>query len=86
MIAELQAKLAEKQSELTDDSGGGEKLDARAEQQIEEYGRRGINLVAYYETENTLPDFINIEEDAFRSHRFMYACLAQASHSVWQQG
>ena len=75
MIAELQAKLAEKQSDLARElnEDGSESLgeDPRVKQQIEEYGRKGISLAAY-ETTNTNPYFINIDEDAFRSNRFMY--------------
>lgn len=41
------------------------------QQQREEYGRRGIHL-SYYEKGTTLPHFINLDEDPFRSHRFMY--------------
>lgn len=47
-------------------------LDARSEQQRTEYAARGISLVAY-ETDNTAPYFINLDADAFRSARFMYA-------------
>lgn len=41
------------------------------QQQREEYGRRGIHL-SYFEKATTLPYFINLDEDPFRSHRFMY--------------
>ena len=122
MIAELQAKLAEKQSDLAHslgmfcllslflfvksvqhshflfifslrlshcslflfhmlfyyfvlrfvllDGGNDGALDARSEQQRMEYAARGISLVAY-ETDNVDPYFINLDEDAFRSARFM---------------
>lgn len=41
------------------------------QQQREEYGRRGIHLT-YYEKDTSMPHFINLDEDPFRSHRFMY--------------
>ncbi len=52
------------------DGGGDSALDARSEQQRMEYAARGISLVAY-ETDNVDPYFINLDEDAFRSARFM---------------
>jgi hypothetical protein len=66
----LQAKLAEKQSNLEGQFKDPAE-DERAEQQRQEYAKRGISLVAY-ETENTDPYFTNLDEDAFRSNRFMY--------------
>lgn len=41
------------------------------QQQREEYGRRGIHLT-YFEKGTSIPHFINLDEDPFRSHRFMY--------------
>lgn len=41
------------------------------QQQREEYGRRGIHLT-YFEKGTSTPHFINLDEDPFRSHRFMY--------------
>mmetsp|Transcript_8034 Transcript_8034/g.13361 ORF Transcript_8034/g.13361 Transcript_8034/m.13361 type:complete len:1045 (-) Transcript_8034:212-3346(-) len=70
MIAELQAKLANKQTDL-ENLDDGDANNARAEQQREEYARRGISLVAY-EAENKDPYFSNLDADAFRSNRFMY--------------
>ena len=52
------------------DGGNDGALDARSEQQRMEYAARGISLVAY-ETDNVDPYFINLDEDAFRSARFM---------------
>ncbi len=71
IISELQAKLNAKQSDLDhlnrSDNGSSE----GAEQQRAEYAKRGISLAAY-EADNSLPYFINLEDDAFRSNRFMY--------------
>jgi hypothetical protein len=75
LIAELQAKLAEKQNDLetlNDGSTGGGTNNAAADQQRTEYAKRGISLVAYEKDSNTLPYFINLDDDAFRSSRFMY--------------
>lgn len=41
------------------------------QQQREEYGRRGIHLT-YFEKGTKTAHFINLDEDPFRSHRFMY--------------
>ena len=73
MIAELQAKLAAKQDDLQNEMGGGGSGggDAAAEEQRQEYARRGIKLAAYCD-DNTDPFFFNLDEDAFRSNRFMY--------------
>lgn len=75
MIADLQSKLAEKQQDLTNemgDDGRGGKIDEQAEQQRAEYAKRGISLAAYDSEGNTAPFFTNLDEDAFRSNRFMY--------------
>ena len=69
MIAELQAKLAEKQSDLTKElsnEGSNEAVEQRAE-----YAKRGISLTVY-EPDNIRPYFSNLDDDAFRSNRFMY--------------
>jgi len=74
MISELQSKLAEKQSDLSkqlDDGDEGYRRDERDAQQRAEYAKRGISLVAY-EGDNVKPYFSNLDEDAFRSSRFMY--------------
>jgi len=74
MIAELQAKLAEKQNdlakELISENDTGE--DEKAEQQRNEYAKRGISLTAYAYVDNLKPYFTNVDDDAFRSNRFMY--------------
>ena len=71
MIAELQEKLAAKQGALATEMGG-DGDDERAQQQRAEYARRGIALVAFEGESNTHPYFMNLDEDAFRSNRFMY--------------
>ena len=88
MIAELQAKLAEKQSDLVSqmdgDNGASE---GRSEQQRQEYAKRGISL-ADYEKENTCPYFLNLDSDAFRcvdvlvysvAHSFLFAASGHFS-------
>ena len=76
MIADLQRKLAEKESEIAragDESFRNTESDARAEEQRKEYAKRGISLVAFEsETDKPHPYFTNLDEDAFRSNRFMY--------------
>ncbi len=74
-IASLQNMLEAKQTELRDcltseadyKSADMETLD----QQRLEYGRRGISL-AHFERETCQPHFINIDEDPFRSRRYLY--------------
>lgn len=72
MIAKLQEQLAAKQGDLADEvEGGTSAASERAEREKEEYARRGISLMQYDgETED--PYFINIDDDSFRSKRFMY--------------
>eukprot|EP01033_Poteriospumella_lacustris_P003736 gene3736-2647_t len=76
IIAELQAKLAEKQSDLNSlNEGNSSTADAQMqEQQRAEYARRGISFVAYDLESNPHPYFVNVDSDAFRSNRFMYIC------------
>eukprot|EP00752_Nemacystus_decipiens_P003017 g2798.t1 len=86
--SKLQEMLAAKQAELMNvlasregeeggtggAGGGGGANDAEErmmQQQREEYGRRGIHLT-YFEKGTRTPHFINLDEDPFRSHRFMY--------------
>ena len=45
--------------------------DPRAQQQKEEYNKRGISLTAY-DADTPNPYLINLDEDSFRSNRFMY--------------
>jgi len=75
MIAELQAKLAEKQNDLAKEyaegDGSGGSSQGMQDKQKEEYQRRGIYFVSE-EPDNTTPYFTNLDEDAFRSNRFMY--------------
>ena len=75
MIKQLQEQLAAKQGDLANELGGDgeddEAAGARAEKQKAQYATRGISL-AQYESETTEPYFINVDDDAFRSKRFMY--------------
>lgn len=80
MIAELQAKLAEKQNEMTTvQDGSNSKVDEEALRQREEYARRGIFMTCYDAEGNTSPYFTNMDEDAFRSNRFMYIIREQTT-------
>eukprot|EP01041_Mallomonas_annulata_P006324 gene6324-12798_t len=76
LIAELQAKLASKQSDLarelgTEGSTNNEEADQRLEQQRQEYAKRGISL-AQTDSDTIEPYFINLDIDPFRSNRFIY--------------
>ena len=53
-------------------SEGGIAKSEKAKQQREEYRKRGIFLVAYELEINQNPYFTNLDDDAFRSNRFMY--------------
>jgi hypothetical protein len=83
-VSLLQQMLAAKQAELQSiiesggNSGGQGGTEARGDpeatlmaQQRDEYGRRGIHL-SYFEKDTQLAHFINLDEDPFRSKRFMY--------------
>lgn len=71
-IRDLQAKLLAKQDALSNEmNDSDEEQLQRNEQQRIEYEKRGISLVVY-EQSNTLPYLINLDEDPFRSMRFMY--------------
>lgn len=75
MIADLNAKLMEKQSDLAKQLGGdsaGTDDSEKVERQRAEYSKRGIALAAYEMENNSHPYFINLDDDPFRSHRFMY--------------
>ena len=72
IIADLQAQLANKQNEYMGVTGSdGSDLEQKKLEEIDMYAKRGISLTAY-ETSNTLPYFVNLDDDAFRSNRFMY--------------
>ena len=71
-MAEL---LAAKQKELANAMDGGtdtnEAQEAQLRQQAEEYGRRGIYLT-HFMKDTDKQYLINLDEDPFRSNRFMY--------------
>ncbi len=71
LIAELQSKLNAKQNEMENLNDNSAARNDNAEQQRAEYAKRGIALVAY-EQDNQDPYFTNLDDDAFRSNRFMY--------------
>lgn len=78
-VGALQAMLLSKQNELKNvlEGGAGDVSssspgeDMMMLQQKEEYGRRGISL-SHFEKDTVLPHFINLDEDPFRSNRFVY--------------
>jgi hypothetical protein len=73
LILELQSKLAAKQTDLAQlNEGDGGSSAAASEQQRADYAKRGISLVAYDGADNKNPYFVNLDDDAFRSNRFMY--------------
>ena len=76
MVKELQAKLAAKQGDLENEMGGGES--GTDEKHREEYAKKGITLVGDAE-DCQGPYFINLDEDAFRSNRFMYILKQDSS-------
>ena len=61
-------------------SEGGIAKSEKAEQQREEYRKRGISLVAYELEINENPYFTNLDDDAFRSNRFMYILKKVRKH------
>lgn len=75
MVKELQAKLAAKQDDLENEMGTDGDSD---EKYREEYAKKGITLAADA-TDCEGPYFINLDEDAFRSNRFMYILKQEIS-------
>jgi len=71
IINELQLKLSEKQNLLQNQLVNEDSQSDNREKL--EYQKRGIELVAYIDI-NTIEDpyLINLDEDAFRSNRFLY--------------
>ena len=83
-VEELKALLKQKQDEMMQvmiHGGPGEHMseeqarakakEAEMEEQRQSYAARGIALT-FYEESTTLPYLINLDEDNFRSERFMY--------------
>ena len=83
-IEEVKAMLKQKQMEMMDvmaHGGPGEHISeeqmrakakaAEMEEQRNNYAARGISLT-YYEENTTFPYLVNLDEDNFRSERFMY--------------
>ncbi|GMI09861.1 hypothetical protein TrLO_g15271 [Triparma laevis f. longispina] len=74
---DIAALLAQKQAALANQLAGGDAGSAKSnneaemKQQAEEYGRRGISL-SHFEKGTKEPYFVNLDEDPFRSNRFMY--------------
>ena len=53
-----------------DTVGGPQSADAMWEEERKQYASRGISLT-HFEAETTLPFLVNLDEDPFRSNRFM---------------
>jgi hypothetical protein len=66
----LAAKQAEMAAMMSGDSGSAAE-EAKMKQQQEEYLNRGISL-SYFDKDTEIPHFINLDDDPFRSERFMY--------------
>ena len=71
MAALLAAKQGELAKEMDGDGNSAEAQEAQLRQQADEYGRRGICLT-HFTKDTKEPYFINLDEDPFRSNRFMY--------------
>ena len=74
-VEALQKALAEKQAAMAsmmagDDSGAAAE-EAKMKQQQEEYAHRGITL-SYFASDTEHSHLVNVDEDPFRSKRFMY--------------
>jgi hypothetical protein len=82
-VAELQAALEEKQKQLflvLSGQGGQDEENAEKalQQQQDEYATRGISL-PHFAGETLLPHMVNLDEDSFRSRRFMYLFTKEAT-------
>jgi hypothetical protein len=71
-IEELKAKLAAKQDDLARELDDNQSSSNSNDSQRMEYAKRGISLYEYEGKENKDPYFLNLDEDAFRSQRYMY--------------
>ena len=69
-MAALAAKQADMAGMMTGDSGDAAET-AKMEQQKTEYAQRGISL-SFFDKATELPHLINMDDDPFRSERFMY--------------
>ena len=63
--------IQEADDEAAGTVGGGQSADEMWEAQRKEYASRGISLT-HFEAETTSPFLVNLDEDPFRSNRFMY--------------
>ena len=80
-VARLQAMLAEQQAALQkavnedgDDGGAAAALAAEQEKKVSQYAKRGIVLFETVDIESYMdPYLLNLDEDEFRSRRFLYA-------------
>ncbi len=73
-IKKLQEMLAAKSEAMVNEmnkADGPSESDALLERQKQEYGRRGIIMTAFGD-DIAAPYFLNLDEDEFRSERFMY--------------
>jgi len=77
-VEALRQQLANKQLELQDhiNNEGDQAAQAKVQEQAmerekKEYGKRGISL-SYFAKETKEPHFVVLDEDPFRSNRFMY--------------
>lgn len=59
-------------------TGAQKQQDDKMEVQREEYAKRGISL-AYFEEKTTQPHLINLDEDSFRSKRYLYMLTRQCT-------
>ncbi len=71
--AEMEKMLAEKQQQLrTEMAGEADEVRKRQmEKEKQEYASRGISL-SVFEPEPAFPHFVNLDEDSFRDHRFLF--------------
>jgi len=68
----IEAALAKKQAELAAAlAGDNSEEEKAAEAQRDEYKKRGISLM-HFEKETEFPYFVNLDQDPYRSNRFMY--------------
>ena len=74
-VEALKKALADKQASMANmmagDDAGAAAEEEKMKQQQEEYAHRGISL-AYFSKDTEHPHLVNVDEDPFRSERFMY--------------
>eukprot|EP00501_MAST-03F_sp_TOSAG23-6_P000187 GSMAST32.ASY1.ANO1.190.1 assembled CDS len=70
-VKALEAELAEAKQKYEEETNERVERERKQKQKREEYAARGIGMVAF-EPEESEPHFVNLDEDEYRSERFIF--------------